>query len=81
MKQVGAYEAKTHLAQLLDEVVSGNLISITRRGVPVAMLVPYQDQKKTVDAKSAVASLRQWRKGITWGKDMSTRQAIEEGRR
>lgn len=79
MKQVGAYEVKTHLAQLLDEVTKGAYISITRRGIPVAMLVPYQE--KNTDAKSAVAALRKWRKGISWGKGMSTRQAIEEGRR
>lgn len=79
MKQVGAYEAKTHLAQLLDEAATGAIIAITRRGVPVAMLVPYQE--KNTDAKSAVAELRKWRKGISWGKGMSTKQAIEEGRR
>lgn len=79
MKTVGAYEAKTHLAQLLDEVAKGVFISISRRGVPIAMLVPYQ--KTEMDAKSAVAKLRQWRKGISWGKNMNTRKAIEEGRR
>lgn len=79
MKEVGAYEAKTHLAQLLNEVAKGVHISITRRGKPIAMIVPYQE--RSVDAKLAVAELRKWRKGISWGKGMSTRKAIEEGRR
>lgn len=40
MKSVGAYQAKTHLSGLLDEVSRGASISITRKGVPVAMMVP-----------------------------------------
>ncbi|HVV67616.1 MAG TPA: type II toxin-antitoxin system prevent-host-death family antitoxin [Gammaproteobacteria bacterium] len=79
MKHIGSYEAKTHLAQLLDEVIKGNVITITRRGVPIAILAPYQE--KDTDAKLAVAELRNWRKGISWGKGMNTRKAIEEGRR
>ena len=80
MKQLGAYEVKTHLSQLLSEVAGGAQISITRRGVPVAMLVPYQEPTK-LDAKTAVKRLRQWRKGISWGRGMSTRKAMAEGRR
>jgi prevent-host-death family protein len=37
---VGAYEAKTHLAALLDRVESGETLTITRNGRPVARLVP-----------------------------------------
>ena len=37
---VGAFEAKTHFAQLLVEVGKGRTISITRRGKPVAVLGP-----------------------------------------
>lgn len=40
MKTVGAYEAKTHLPRLLDEVANGEEITITKHGVAVAMLVP-----------------------------------------
>ena len=39
MKTVGAYEAKAHLPQLLDEVERGEEIMITRHGHPVARLV------------------------------------------
>jgi len=34
MTQVSAYEAKTHLSQLLDRVAEGEHIVITRHGVP-----------------------------------------------
>jgi prevent-host-death family protein len=37
---VGAYEAKTHLPQLLDRVEGGETITITRHGKAVAKLVP-----------------------------------------
>ena len=40
MREVGAYEAKTHLPRLLDEVEAGQSITITKHGRPVAVLVP-----------------------------------------
>ena len=42
MAKVGAYEAKTHLPALLDQVAKGEQITITKHGVPVAQLVPVQ---------------------------------------
>jgi prevent-host-death family protein len=39
MKQVGVFEAKTHLSSLLEEVEKGGEIVITRHGKPVARLV------------------------------------------
>ncbi|MCU0887874.1 MAG: type II toxin-antitoxin system prevent-host-death family antitoxin [Rubritepida sp.] len=35
------YSAKAHLSRLLDEVEAGGEVVITRRGKPVARLVPY----------------------------------------
>ncbi|MDY6863223.1 MAG: type II toxin-antitoxin system prevent-host-death family antitoxin, partial [Thermodesulfobacteriota bacterium] len=35
---IGAFEAKTHLSQLLDKVQNGNEIVITKRGKPIARL-------------------------------------------
>ncbi|MGH7122650.1 MAG: type II toxin-antitoxin system Phd/YefM family antitoxin [Acetobacteraceae bacterium] len=40
MKEVGAFEAKTRLGQLLDFVEAGEEVAITRRGNVVAKLVP-----------------------------------------
>jgi prevent-host-death family protein len=39
MKQVGIFDAKTHLSSLVDEVEKGGEIVITRHGKPVAKLV------------------------------------------
>ena len=45
IKEVGAFEAKTHLSRLLDEVEKGQLIFITRHGRRVAEMVPVAPRK------------------------------------
>lgn len=50
MREVGAYEAKTHLASLLDAVAGGGTVGITRRGKPIARLVPAADVARDVPA-------------------------------
>ena len=41
-KQIGAFEAKTHLSELLEKVRAGRAYVITRRGRPIAELRPVQ---------------------------------------
>ena len=43
MRSVGSYEAKTHLPRLLSEVEKGGTIIITRRGKPIARIVPAEE--------------------------------------
>jgi prevent-host-death family protein len=40
MKTVGAFDAKTRLSKLLDQVARGESFLITKRGKPVASLSP-----------------------------------------
>lgn len=40
MREIGAFEAKTHLSELLAAAEAGETVLITRRGAPVARLVP-----------------------------------------
>jgi prevent-host-death family protein len=40
MPEIGAYEAKTHLPRLLEQVQKGERFVITKHGRPVAELVP-----------------------------------------
>jgi prevent-host-death family protein len=40
MRVVGAFEAKTHLSELLAAVEAGETVTITRRGRAVAKLMP-----------------------------------------
>jgi prevent-host-death family protein len=42
MKVVGICEAKRQFSRLLRQVAAGEKISITKRGIPVAQLVPVQ---------------------------------------
>jgi len=79
MKTVGAFEAKTHLAELLQEVSEGKTILITRRGVPVAKLVTADDPEKQ-HVKEVVRNMREIRKGARL-KGSTFRQLINEGRR
>ncbi len=78
MKQIGVYEAKTHLPRLLDEVERGETVTITRHGRPVARLVPVGGRRRTVG--EAIDAIREFRKGNTLG-DITIRELIEEGRR
>lgn len=79
MKSIGAYEAKTHLPRLLDEVANGERITITKHGHPVAMLVP-PDSSPARDVQAALARIRELRAGISLG-GLSIRELIDEGRR
>ena len=57
MRRIGAYEAKTHLPRLLDEVAGGEAITITKHGVAVAVLGPvWASRTRTVH--EAIAGLR-----------------------
>lgn len=79
MESVGSYEAKTHLPALLERVAKGEEFVITKHGVPIARLVPVdQDQKR--DVRSVIEELKQFRKGHTLG-GLSVREMINEGRR
>lgn len=75
---VGAYEAKTHLPRLLDEVAEGRVITITKHGHEVARLVPAQPGAMPVE--QVIAELRDARTGLRRGR-LSVRKVVEEGRR
>ena len=79
MESIGAYEAKTHLPKLLKRVAEGESITITKHGVPVAVLVPY-DPDKNVDVRTIIQSLREFRADKTLD-GLSIREMIERGRR
>lgn len=79
MISVGAYEAKTHLPRLLERVMKGERIVITKHGVPVAVLGPH-DPQSTVDTRGVIKDIRDFRKRRTLG-GSSLRELMEEGRR
>jgi prevent-host-death family protein len=46
---VGAFEAKTHLSELLARVENGEQITITKHGRPVARLMPIIESSTSRD--------------------------------
>ena len=78
MAKVGAYEAKTKLANLLERVAEGEHITITRHGLPVATLSPVPEQKRR-PAAEVIAELRGFRRGRRLGRT-PLKKLIEEGR-
>ena len=80
MESVGAFEAKTHLSDLLDRVARGEKITITRHGVPAALLVPVEEKEAKLSHQEIVEGMRALRKRVKPGK-MSVREMVKEGRR
>lgn len=78
MKTVEAHEAKTHLAQLLEDVERGEEVTITRDGRPVARLVAAPPKTKTPD--ELMDAFREFRKGNRLA-GVTIRELIDEGRR
>lgn len=78
MDVIGAYEAKTHLPRLLDDVAAGHSYTITKHGVPVAWLLPAGQAAPRPDR--VIRELREFRRGITTG-GIGIRAMIEDGRR
>jgi prevent-host-death family protein len=39
-QQIGAFEAKTHFSRILEKAESGEDFVITKRGKPVAKIIP-----------------------------------------
>jgi prevent-host-death family protein len=66
MVTIGSFEAKTKFSALLERVEQGEQILITRRGKPVARLMPIATARKE-KVSAAMERLRKLRKGTTLG--------------
>ncbi len=80
MDSIGSFDAKTHLSALLDRVAKGERITITRHGVPTAVLVPVGYTEQKLAHREIVEGMRALRKRVKPGK-MSVREMVLEGRR
>jgi prevent-host-death family protein len=77
---VGAYEAKTHLSELLEKVEAGEEITITKHGAPVAKLVPIKREATTDERASAIKRIQKLASGLSLGR-LKIKDLISEGRR
>jgi len=80
MVTVKAHEAKAHFLSLLDRVARGEIITITKYGVPVASLVPVKYDRSKLTHAEIVYGMRALRKRVKPGKE-TVRVMIAEGRR
>jgi prevent-host-death family protein len=69
MAEIGAYDAKTHLPELLERVQKGERFTITKHGRPVAELLPYsgRDVERVRRAAAQIRGIRQLlaKRGVT----------------
>ena len=67
MTEVGTFEAKNKLSELLDRVERGEHVVITRRGKPVAELKPIQQKRDVEKARAAMRRIRELAKEMNLG--------------
>lgn len=79
LTEIGAYEAKTHLPEVLRKVQAGNAFTITQRGRPVADLVPAGSATRH-DMAGAAGRMRAFMQGAPAAHGVDIKALIEEGR-
>ena len=79
MSEIGAFEAKTHLPQLLQRVQAGERFVITKHNRPVAELIPFRP-RDTAKVRSAIDDLKAFQETHSLG-GLSVRRLVEEARR
>jgi prevent-host-death family protein len=79
MKEIGAFEAKNRLGQLLDLVERGEEVVITRHGKEVARLVPPKTGFNRSEAREAAQRIREMSRGVRLG-GLRIKDLVEEGR-
>lgn len=75
--EMGAFEAKTHFSELIDRVQKGAKVTITKRGVPVAQVLPVLEHKRV--RLEIVQKLSSYQKKSSGSFDI--REAINDGRK
>jgi len=63
MTTLKAVEAKSHFSEILDRTSKGEEFVVTRRGVPIAKVVPFS-KRSVEDIQQLLADLREFRKDV-----------------
>jgi prevent-host-death family protein len=77
--EIGTYEAKTRLAELLRQVRQGRRFTITSRGEPVAQLVPVETPAAH-QAGDAIDAFLAFRARHPIVQKVSIKELLEDGR-
>jgi prevent-host-death family protein len=79
MKSISARDANQAFSKLLAEVEAGHEIIITRRGEPVARMVPVQRPLQGAEREAAIKRMAvRMRKGLRLGGRRFTRDEMHE---
>ncbi len=81
--EIALYEAKNKLSSLIDSVVKGGEVTITRRGKAVARLMPVEDRFDRVAVANAIDAFLAIRDNAAPGAalgGLSVRELKNEGR-
>jgi antitoxin (DNA-binding transcriptional repressor) of toxin-antitoxin stability system len=79
--QVGIFEAKTRLSELLERVERGEDVVITRRGAPIARLAALTTRPRKVDLEQLFADAAAARKTLPKTSWSELKQDRDVGRR
>ena len=78
LEEIGSYDAKTRLPEILRRVESGEAFTITNRGKPIADLIPSR-AKSRIKAESAINNLLKMKKHLVSDSDL--KNMLSEGRK
>lgn len=74
---IGVYDLKAHLSSVLEEVIAGRIVTVTRHGHAIARIHPAVTSTLE-ERRAAIERMKRARKGRKLG--MSAKAAIAEGR-
>jgi prevent-host-death family protein len=77
MAEIGAYDAKTHLSELLQKVQQGERFLITRHGQPVAELAPIAKHDQAA-VQQRLERMREWREKFS-ARGITLQSLLKEG--
>jgi prevent-host-death family protein len=77
IRSIGADEARTHFYRVPREVTTGETFTVTKRGIPVATIVPVPGEAS--DAQDLLAEMRSLRRQNRLD-GVSMRDLLEDGR-
>lgn len=79
MKNIGLFEAKQKLSELVDRASQGERIGITKRGKLAAIIAPVYSEMNVSEVFAEIDEIRKRVKPLPKG--LTVKDLIEEGRR
>jgi prevent-host-death family protein len=81
MKTVAVFEAKSRLSEILSAVEHGEEYTVTKRGAPIARIIPARqiDPASMAEAQELIVRIKTSRKGSRLSEE-EYHEAVEEGR-